>query len=88
MFCKLLKIRLFNSEIFLDTLLFRLIRFPQKVLMGFQPPLGLFSLERKGRPSCRVAFSFGEQLSVLSEIDMHAITVGEWEPFTPDERIV
>jgi hypothetical protein len=35
-FCKLLKTRLFNSEILLDTPVLRLIRFPQKVLMVFK----------------------------------------------------
>jgi hypothetical protein len=41
-----LKIKIFKSEILLDTPLLRLLRFPQKVLMD-QPPLELFSLEEK-----------------------------------------
>src|SRR5260370_29749902 len=45
------------SEKSLDTLLFRLIRFRQKVLTEFSPPLELFSLEEKathvaGWPFC------------------------------------
>lgn len=44
---------------FLDTPVFRPIRFRQKVLTVF--PLELFSLERKGCPCCRAAFSFVEK---------------------------
>ena len=48
LFRKLLKTLIFISQKFLDTPLFRLIRFRQKVLTAL-PPLELFSLERKGR---------------------------------------
>jgi len=48
LFSKSLKIKPFICEKLLDTPLFRLIRFRQKVLT-VKPPLELFSLERKGR---------------------------------------
>jgi hypothetical protein len=48
LFSKLLKLKPFISQKFLDTPLFRLIRFRQKVLT-VESPLELFSLERKGR---------------------------------------
>ena len=44
--CKLLKLKLFIIQKFLDTPLLRLIRFRQKVLTDL-PPLELFSLEEK-----------------------------------------
>jgi hypothetical protein len=48
---KLLKTKAFILEKFLDTAFRCPIRFRQKVLMVFfEPPLELFSLERKGRP--------------------------------------
>src|SRR5262249_4749233 len=48
---KLLKIKAFILEKFLDTSFRGPIRFRQKVLMVFfETPLELFSLERKGRP--------------------------------------
>jgi len=48
---KLLKIKAFILEKFLDTAFRRPIRFRQKVLMVFfETPLELFSLEREGRP--------------------------------------
>src|SRR5215467_7019000 len=48
---KLLKIKAFILEKFLDTAFRRPIRFRQKVLMVFfWTPLELFSLEREGRP--------------------------------------
>jgi hypothetical protein len=46
-FPKLLKTIAFISQKSLDTPVFRLIRFPQKVLTEFKPPLELFSLEEK-----------------------------------------
>jgi hypothetical protein len=46
LFSKLLKTKLFISQKFLDTPLFRLIRFRQKVLTDFAP-LELFSLKEK-----------------------------------------
>jgi hypothetical protein len=45
--CKLLKIKAFIYQKSLDTPVFGLIRFRQKVLTGFSPPLELFSLEGK-----------------------------------------
>jgi hypothetical protein len=45
-FCKLLKLKVFIIQKFLDTPLLRLIRFRQKVLTDL-PPLELFSLEEK-----------------------------------------
>jgi hypothetical protein len=48
---KLLKIKAFIIEKFLDTAFRGPIRFRQKVLMVFfETPLELFSLEREGRP--------------------------------------
>jgi hypothetical protein len=44
---KPLKTIAFIYENSLDTPVFRLIRFPQKVLTEFKPPLELFSLEEK-----------------------------------------
>jgi hypothetical protein len=52
--------------------LLRLIRFRQKVLMD-KPPLELFSLERKGRPSCRVAFSFAGRFSEPLSVSIRTI---------------
>jgi len=57
LFSKSLKIKIFILQKNLDTALLRLIRFRQKVLTGFSPPLELFSLEEKAA-CCRVAFSF------------------------------
>jgi hypothetical protein len=48
-FYKSLKTKLFISQKFLDTPLFRLIRFRQKVLTDFCP-LELFSLKEKAAP--------------------------------------
>ena len=45
--CNLLKIKTFISQKSLDTPVFRLIRFAQKVLTDFQAPLELFSLEEE-----------------------------------------
>jgi hypothetical protein len=47
LFLKLLKIKTFISEKSLDTSVFRLIRFRQKVLTGSKAPLELFSLEEE-----------------------------------------
>jgi len=47
LFPKLLKTIAFISQKSLDTPVFRLIRFAQKVLTEFKPPLELFSLEEK-----------------------------------------
>jgi hypothetical protein len=44
---KLLKTKIFISQKFLDTLNSRLIRFGEKVLTAFSPPLELFSLKEK-----------------------------------------
>jgi predicted phosphatase len=61
---KLLKIKAFILEKFLDTAFRRPIRFRQKVLMVFfETPLELFSLEKRRPSCCRTAFSF---LSVAS----------------------
>jgi hypothetical protein len=49
LFRKPLKTMVFISQKFLDTPLFRLIRFRQKVLTAL-PPLELFSLEKKRPP--------------------------------------
>ena len=46
-FRKQLKTKAFISEKSLDTPVFRLLRFPQKVLTDSKPPLELFSLEEK-----------------------------------------
>ena len=46
-FCKLLKTLVFISQKSLDTPVFWLIRFRQKVLTESKPPLELFSLEEK-----------------------------------------
>jgi hypothetical protein len=46
-FCKLLKTQGFIYQKSLDTPVFRLIRFRQKVLTDLLPPLELFSLEEK-----------------------------------------
>ena len=56
-FCKPLITKTFISQKLLDTPVFRLIRFVQKVLTEFSPPLELFSLEEEaahvaGRPLC------------------------------------
>jgi hypothetical protein len=53
-----LKQKAFIYQKLLDTPLFRLIRFLQKVLTESKSPLELFSLEKKRSPCCRVAFSF------------------------------
>jgi hypothetical protein len=45
--CKLLKTKTFISQKSLDTPLFWLIRFAQKVLTDFKAPLELFSLEEE-----------------------------------------
>jgi hypothetical protein len=45
--CNLLKTKTFISQKSLDTPVFRLIRFAQKVLTDFQAPLELFSLEEE-----------------------------------------
>jgi len=47
LFRKPLKTMAFISQKSLDTPVFRLIRFPQKVLTESKPPLELFSLEEK-----------------------------------------
>ena len=57
-FCKLLKIKTFISEKSLDTPVFALIRFRQKVLTEFQSLRWNYSPLKKRPPSCRVAFSF------------------------------
>ena len=46
-FVKLLKLKTFISQKSLDTPVFRLIRFRQKVLTESKPPLELFSLEEE-----------------------------------------
>ena len=56
-FSKSLILKAFIIEKFLDTPPLPLLTFAQKVLTVL-PPLELFSLERKGCPCCRVAFSF------------------------------
>jgi hypothetical protein len=45
--CKVLKTKTFIYEKSLDTPVFRLIRFAQKVLTDFKAPLELFSLEEE-----------------------------------------
>jgi hypothetical protein len=54
-FCNLLIIRLFKSQIFLDSSVLRLIRFPQKVLMDHKlrwnySPLKEKAAQVAGRP--------------------------------------
>jgi len=58
--CKILKTKTFISEKSLDTPVFRLIRFRQKVLTEFKPPLELFSLEEEATqlPGGLFAFVF------------------------------
>jgi hypothetical protein len=56
LFPKLLKIKIFISEKFLDTPLFRPIRFAQNVLTVFAP-LELFSLKEKAA-LCQAVFLF------------------------------
>jgi hypothetical protein len=46
-FCKSLKTKTFISQKSLDTPVFGLIRFAQKVLTDFKAPLELFSLEEE-----------------------------------------
>jgi hypothetical protein len=62
----------FISQKFLDTPLFRLIRFRQKVLTVL-PPLELFSLERKGRLLPGGLFVCGKQSLVVG-----SFVVGRW----------
>ena len=57
-FCKPLKLKTFISEKSLDTPVFALIRFRQKVLTEFQSLRWNYSPLKKRPPSCRVAFSF------------------------------
>jgi len=66
-FRKLLKTNPFIPQKTLDTPLFRLIRFRQKVLTALTP-LELFSLRRKSHPSCRVAFLFSEHYALVLRI--------------------
>ena len=58
LFSKLLKTKIFISQKFLDTPLFRLIRFRQKVLTDFCP-VGTILPTKKRPPIARAAFSFG-----------------------------
>jgi hypothetical protein len=64
LFSKSLKTKLFISQKFLDTPLFRLIRFRQKVLTVFCP-VGTILPKREGRPFARAVFLF-DQSSVVS----------------------
>lgn len=64
-FCKMLKTKAFIYEKSLDTPVFGLIRFRQKVLTESKPPLELFSLEKR-LPCCRVAFSFCDFLCAIT----------------------
>ena len=57
-FFNLLIIKTFISEKSLDTPVFRLIRFRQKVLTDFLSLRWNYSPLKKRPPSCRVAFSF------------------------------
>ena len=66
-FRKLLKTNPFIPQKTLDTPLFRLIRFRQKVLTALTP-LELFSLRRESHPSCRVAFLFSEHYALVLRI--------------------
>jgi hypothetical protein len=59
LFLKLLKAKIFISQKFLDTPLFGLIRFRQKVLTVFAP-LELFSLEEKATLVAGWPFRFCE----------------------------
>jgi hypothetical protein len=62
-FCNLVKTKTFISQKSLDTPVFGLIRFAQKVLTDFKAPLELFSLEEEAAQlpgglfvcACRVA---------------------------------
>jgi hypothetical protein len=63
LFRKLLSRKIFISQKFLDTPLFGLIRFRQKVLTVFAP-LELFSLEEKAALVAGWPFSFACQLAV------------------------
>jgi hypothetical protein len=54
-----LKTLAFISQKSLDTPVFRLIRFAQKVLTEFKPPLELFSLEEKAAQLPGGLFVFG-----------------------------
>jgi hypothetical protein len=67
-----LKTNIFISKKSLDTPLFRLIRFRQKVLTAL-PPLELFSLEEEAA-YCRAAFSFPRTIisPLTPEIDRAA----------------
>jgi len=69
LFSKLLKTKLFISQKFLDTPLFRLIRFRQKVLTDFCP-VGTILPKREGRPLPGRSFCLEEQSSV--------VVVGRW----------
>jgi len=62
LFSKSLKINIFILQKNLDTPLLRLIRFRQKVLTGFSPPLELFSLEEKAAHVAGRPFRFGAVL--------------------------
>ena len=64
--CKTLKTKTFISQNSLDTPVFRLIRFRQKVLTEFLSLRWNYSPLKKRPPSCRVAFSF-LRLVVASE---------------------
>jgi hypothetical protein len=69
MFCKLLIIRLFKSQIFLDTSVLRLIRFPQKVLMDFNLRWNYSPLKKRlpKLPGGLFVWEPVSQLSVLRE---------------------
>ena len=75
-FCKSLIIRLFKSQIFLDTSVLRLIRFRQKVLMDLQAPLELFSLEEKAAQVAGWPFRLSSSpFPVLSETHERSIRI-------------
>jgi hypothetical protein len=63
--CKLLKIKTFISQKFLDTPVFRLLRFRQKVLTDFEAPLELFSLEEEAAHVAGWPFRFGAELDCV-----------------------
>jgi hypothetical protein len=62
-FGKLLKTKTFISQKSLDTLVFGLIRFAQKVLTDFQAPLELFSLEEEAALLPGGLFVFGSLIA-------------------------
>jgi hypothetical protein len=67
LFYKLLKTKLFISQKSLDTPLFRLIRFRQKVLTDFAP-LELFSLKEKAAPLPGRSFYLGSVVNLPSSV--------------------